>query len=664
MNKTLSLLIAALLLASAIFFPSRAAADRFFEDNDAFFLKYLKQDKFELDTSAEAIVLYERHTNSVGSQRIRKIIKIIKKSGVSYADVLIPIPAGSHFVNNVHGCTYNLESGKIIKQELSKDNVGMEQTDVIKEEKISMPAVKEGSIIDYSYEIENSNNFFVIATWHVQENIPKLYCRLDVSAPDLYTLDPYDQVVPVYLQVNEDKKGVTDANLPYSYTYQEDRTKGYWVRRNVKAFENEPYLSDKSNYCETMYVYLQSVQRYGLLAEYLKKFGLQTLDTWRDINKIMVHVFFNKPLLVSEQPLKDKARELAGNDTSDLSVAKKIFRYVDDNITSTGVHSIFDNNQLSKVLKDRSGSNADVNLLLIAMLRSRGISCSPVMVATKDNGTPITGRPDFFKYDYLICQLRINGEKYYLDASDSYLPFGVLPRNCLNGFAWVVDSKDSGGVMLTPDMAKDKGLFSVTTTNNSLTDYTLGFKYYYGEEEARDLREEWNEDSTKIKKYIMATFKNSSMDVKLKQYSVQNLANPDGKLVLEFSIGMDWGNSSLVYFNPYLIRDFEQAPFKTATRRYPVDMPYTQNHTFICKLQLPNGYAMDEVPKSGIIKMDDKVQYKNMVSYDKEANTLNIDARLQLQRLNFPVSEYDVLKEFFDKMMQEQQTNIVLKKQS
>ena len=194
--------------------PFHSFADKFFDDNDAFFLKYLKQDKFPIDTSASAIVLYECINYDVLKSKVhvRNIIKIIRKNGAEYADIVIPI-LNSRFgdntgtVNEIHGTTYNLEDGKIVKQEIDEENIDVAKTRLINEKKISMPAVHEGSIVDYTY----TTNGIGTSKWDVQEAIPKLYTKLELcSSPEINMITD-DQIVPVFIKLDETKKIYTIA---------------------------------------------------------------------------------------------------------------------------------------------------------------------------------------------------------------------------------------------------------------------------------------------------------------------------------------------------------------------------------------------------------------------------------------------------------------------
>jgi len=50
--------------------------------------------------------------------------------------------------------------------------------------------------------------------------------------------------------------------------------------------------------------------------------------------------------------------------------------------------------------------------------------------------------------------------------------------------------------------------------------------------------------------------------------------------------------------NPMLDEGYKENPFKAAERRYPVEMPYGFDETYILNMEIPEGYAVDELPKS------------------------------------------------------------------
>jgi hypothetical protein len=55
-----------------------------------------------------------------------------------------------------------------------------------------------------------------------------------------------------------------------------------------------------------------------------------------------------------------------------------------------------------------------------------------------------------------------------------------------------------------------------------------------------------------------------------------------------------------------LIDAHKENPFKSAKRLYPVEMPYTIDETFNLQMEVPTGYAIDELPKQLSIKMNEE----------------------------------------------------------
>jgi hypothetical protein len=665
MARTLSVLFRTMVIfLITIHTPLPSFAGKAFKSDDGYFLKYLRQEKFAIDTSAPAIVLYEYHSYDIREaykkHQVRRIIKILKQSGSRYADISIPLPGyifGYFHVNKIHGTTYNLDGDKLIRQEISPENLAIDNSGMIKEKKINMPAVKEGSIIDYTYEIETQGIGIELADWRVQENIPKLYAMMELFTPKAYNYVAEDHA-RTFVSFEDTKAGVSDEDVPTAFTNSEvigeNILRETWVRRNISAFGEEPYLGCEANYRENLAVYLQSVHA-------IVNHGI--LNTWPKINEYLVtSLSFGRTVSAAGSSVNDKAMEIAGKSTDQLTIAKNIYKFVRDSIKSTGANSLYAYKSLEKVLRERSGSSTEINLLLTAMNQNAGLSCSPMILATRDIPTPIYLNPALSKYNYTVCDLVIKGDKYYLDASEKYNPFGRLPEYCLNGYARVIDRHDSCGILLGADMVTERSLYAVTTTDNSTNNYTLNCKFYFSASEALDKRKAWCMDTAAIRKYVNDFFKESTLPVTIKNYKVQNLYDPENQLTLEFDIKIDWPAQGTVYLAPYFVKFFETNPFTNAWRRYPMSFPAKENKTYTINLKLPAGYTIEEIPKPSIVNLNDHDQYKNMVTYDKEANMLTIYSRLQLGDTWYPVSQYSSVKDFFDKMGEAQQASLAIKK--
>ena len=112
--------------------------------------------------------------------------------GTAYADVSVPFYAptdkeeGEERASEVEGCSYNMENGKYVKTPMKRESISFERIDNrYKILKFSLPAVKEGTIIEYHYKLY-SDYFIHIDNWMMQEELPMLYNQYKITIPNVF----------------------------------------------------------------------------------------------------------------------------------------------------------------------------------------------------------------------------------------------------------------------------------------------------------------------------------------------------------------------------------------------------------------------------------------------------------------------------------------------
>ncbi len=81
---------------------------------------------------------------------------------------------------------------------------------------------------------------------------------------------------------------------------------------------------------------------------------------------------------------------------------------------------------------------------------------------------------------------------------------------------------------------------------------------------------------------------------------------PDEPLAVSYTCHLTPDSAAeLYYFTPVLVDRMTENPFKSAERRYPVEMPYAKEQNYILTMDKPAGYVVEELPKSAKIRMDD-----------------------------------------------------------
>ena len=163
--------------------------------------KYGKVSKEELleavhpvDSSAGAAVLYKKGNSYLTIEGIKWILvtevearlKIYNPKGYGYAHVNVPfsqIDGVRESVVFYDAVTYNLSGKRIVKTKLDEENQFVEDissTGWIK--KITLPDVKDGSVIEYKYTYK-TQNISQIPVWSFQEKIPVNNIEYAVSIP-------------------------------------------------------------------------------------------------------------------------------------------------------------------------------------------------------------------------------------------------------------------------------------------------------------------------------------------------------------------------------------------------------------------------------------------------------------------------------------------------
>jgi len=666
------------LLALLIGFSIRTKAIRVLPADDKYFLEHLKRTSYDLDTSASAVVLYENITYSLEKGlggffttcRTRRIIHILNKSAVDLSSIVIRISSSEHdfgSISNIKGVTYNLVDGQISRHSMPDDAIKIEKiSSGTAMAKFSLPSVSAGSIIDYTYDTKEELDRS-IGNWRIQERLPKLTSECCIYFPAIFKVGITTYHVPAFAEFNDEAD--TAVNVPAAYatpTTQPQMEVNYkrWVRHNITAAPDEPYTFNPQQYKERIVFRTAGGNISSVHGRYIYSQSLST-PTWRELNNGMqrnVHVFgqLKSGRLSAVKQMLNRFG-LPGTDT--VEYARQIYRFVRDSFTCKEHEwNLYTARELPWVVHNKMGNRLDLHLALIAALRDAGLKADPVILSTRDQGKLFSDYPETEHVDYVVTRLAAGADVYYLDPTNRYAPFGILSPDCYNGYAWVVN--DTGmGIMLNPEHIKEKSSVQIKTTGKDGDDLRFSIRKVFGKYTAMEQRERWNEDTLAIRKELLEEAKRLNIDAKLLAYSVYNLSNPDTTLIVEYAIRSKLFKQDII-FTPTLFNYFDNAPFTSAKRLTPVEFPYATDFSFSFSLTLPDNFAAEDLPTSGVMKYNEDNLYKYMIDYNKETNCLMLNTRLNMQQTTFQPEEYESLKQFLDKVIEAQQKAVNLKKTS
>lgn len=620
-----------------------------------------------IDSNAEAYVIadigrmYYQYNDNSGFQLVfeRKVrIKFIKNTSFEFATFRIPLYnwGTSENTSSLKGFTYNLENGEVVKTKLTKESQFEEKiTKWRKDIKVTFPNLKEGSVIDFQYSIY-SDYIFNVRNWNFQKYIPTLYSEYTFEKPEYFVFKQFSTgFVPLKVE-NEQSTGTIGFNNGNSYntiSYQIFVTK--FSGSNIPAFREEKYISSPENYLSGVDLELQSIM---MPRQPIKNY---TKD-WKSITEELLddEDFGNQ--ISKGGFIEDTALSLKGQLTDKKAIAQKIYSHIQARMKWDGGTRIFCNNSIKDAYKNSTGNVAEINLLLVAMLRKAGLNAYPVISSTRDNGMVLMLYPILSKFNYVVAGVEIDGKVTLLDATDPYINFGMTPYRCLNGQGYIIDKTVGRDINFSP-----QGNYNVITLNqlklNSNGEFTGNIQKTYKAYAAAAKRN--TVKSFKNNDEYLKKFQDEHQGLSVDSFEIKDLDSLAKPCLITYK-NVTISNKadltdSIISFNPMLYEQTDENPFKSKERKYPVDYGYGYDDNYIVQIEMPEGYKVDELPKPYSMSLPDNA---GKFTYNiSEANgKIQLARRFIISKTIFIENEYSQLKEFYKQMIEKEAQMIVLRK--
>lgn len=630
---------------------------------------------YSIDSSAAAIVIAD-----IGSSEIEannksgfslvfkryKRVHILKKSAFELAEIHINLlnnMRGEEKIDKLRATTYNMEDGKLVltkldtKSEIFREKFDKEYTVV----KFTFPNLKEGSIIEYEYTLI-SDYWRNLRSWEFQGTYPRLWSEYNVGFPDFLGY--------VTLTQGYQKMDLTEGKARrVSFKVTETRTAGSiekydeftsnvvdkkWSMKNVPALKEEKFTTSIDNHIDK--VEFQLVE----LREPLNYTRL--VESWQKVSEdLMNNEYFGQQVTKENGWLKEFVDPLKLIARSKTQLAKLIYEFVRDNFICTSHFGLYLDQTLKNLAKTRKGTTAELNLLLAALLRYADIDASPVILSTRSNGITYEMYPVLSQYNYVITLAYADNKTYYLDASEPHLGFGFLPLPCYNGHARVMNPAADAAYFYADSLKeiKNTSVFVVNDEKGNMVGSKQQSPGYY---ESMEIREQILE---KGKDALVKDIQNEmGSDFIISNFGTDSLKKYDVPLNMHYDFDLKSEKEDIIYLNPMFGEGVKENPFKSAERFYPVEMPYCQDETYNMQLEIPQGYVVDELPKSVVVKLNEEGDGLFEYRMSQSGNNISFRWRIKLARANFVPEEYEMLREFYNLIVKKQSELIVFKKKN
>jgi hypothetical protein len=620
----------------------------------------VKMTTFPADTSAAAVVLYEKGSSYYEFNNSFQVyydvyakIKILKSEGTEYANIEVPYYGlnNREFVQGVDGYAYNYVNGKVEKTRLDKKYIFTDNADEKHFRlKFTLPNVKAGTLIEYKFTVV-SNFDGTIRSWRFQRAIPVVESIYDVTIPDYFTFNinskgyyPFATVKDVV--TNSFFIGTTMLNASCNHFNMK--------AVNLPALKKESYVSYMGDYYSSVSFEISGIQIPG---ELYKSFAY----TWTDVDKQLLDDDEFGGNLKHSGFFKDEVKAIAASQLSNEDKIASLYHMLQTKIKWNETTALYASS-LKKAIKDGEGNSAEINFILIDVLKDAGFDAYPVVLSSRDEGRLPIAMPSIDCINYFVVGVTTPDATYYMDASRKNASVNVLDEEYLVDRARAVrgpEGEQSDWVNLThivPNlnqtfcMIKFEGgkmIVDVTERKNNQSAYEFRENY----------KKFKNQDE------FIESLQNKYA-VTISNYSVQGLDSVQQPIVEKYTFTKPFDLSdSITYINPLTIFKDGSNPFKAEKRDLPVEFDYPLTDQTNIMMILPKGYVIEALPKSekSTIKENDAA-YRYLLQ--REDSSLQMLAVISLNQTLYPVTDYGYLRDFWAHWIAKNNQEIVLKKET
>lgn len=624
----------------------------------------LDMKSYSKDTAANAVVLREFGNTHISSGEGTPLIseyhvriKIFNAKGFNQGNIVIPLYKSDNDryeeVSEIRGSTFFFDHDGMMQQtKLDPKKVFYENKDKHHTlVKFAMPDLTNGCVIEYVYTL-SSPYIFNFRNWSFQDDIPKVYSEYIAHIPGVYN---YNTTLVGGTKLTKNTVELERECFNPAGGLKADCSRITYIMADIPAFVEEDYMTAASNF--------KSAIKYEL-SDYMDYRGIkhQITKEWKDVDLDLKRDPYFGSQMRKKELFKTQLPALITGQADALMRAKNIYSFLQKWFKWNGIHQIYSVEGLKKAVETHTGSIADINLALISVLNEAGLNAEAVLLSTRGNGVVNNLFPILSDFNYVVARVTIADKTYLLDATDPFLPFGLLPVKCINDKGRVISmNKPSYWVDLVASQKESKicnlalELMPDGKIKGNITEISLGYEAY----NKRKAIKKFNS----VEEYV-ENLDERMPKIKIISSKLDGLDSLERPLSESYEIEInayDNLNKGQFAFNPFFMDRIKENPFKLMERNYPVDWGAPSDVRISLMCIYPEGYEVISKPEAVALALPAKAgRFTSEITID--GNQFLFQQMTMLNKSIYQPEEYPYLKELFNKMVQVQKTDIIFRK--
>ena len=600
-------------------------------DHDYPFEYLLKESSIRFDERGNSIVAIIDHL-------VR--IKVHSDEPIEVAEAsLVGIPFyfadSMERIVNLDGITHQPDGSRSILNQNNIRTVDLNSRYKIIE--FEMPDVSQGSVIEYRYRLER-RYIEELPDFQFSHRVPTKEAAIYLTNTNYLRFDVVEQ--NVNFDINYTEQRIDTSNVPRIFTYQrpEPVVIQSWEAEDIPAIDASTYLSSIGD--------IRAVLKFQI-----SEFGVprQPLDNSWDFVAAQIQRN-NKPFEVVEYNtgLKNAGRQI-GEHTGDLKAAQdSVFHLVNSSAQYNEMSSVFVDGPLGHVLEGEPANQAEINMVLLTMLRGAGVDANPLYISGREFGRIDKEFPSLYQFNRMLVVSTIDNKKYFMDASFPHSLPNLIPIESYNEQGMILTENDYEWTDISPE----KSLFNFDITIDAdLTEQgnligrieavTTGYP---------SLRIRRGLAGSRSEAEIIAeTFFDVYPEIEIAEHSITvDESNKDNvrleaafeipQYAITFSEGIE--------FRPMIVGYLFDNPFESTERRAPITLDAPENLTINYRINLPDGFELDV---SGETRSTDLQGAQLFEEYLSLSDQLEYSFEIDISRKEFPVDVYSQLRRMYER---------------
>ncbi|SEN06716.1 protein of unknown function [Chryseobacterium taichungense] len=591
----------------------------------------LKKTHSLIEKNAPAEILYNSVSYNIApsewymvTKKFFSKIKIYdKKNAEEWLNIEIPISDNERLAE-FQLTLYNYQNGKVEKTIINKkDQLKENLVKGIKIYKLAIPNILDGSVIEYNYKLENNNIFNL--TYYLQYNIPVVY-------------EEYNFEYPVLMSYAFNNTGTNILKPKYSVNKNQDHVGGgFEVFRfgyeNIASIPKELFVKDNERYrarvkpeltkYSTKYFSYDSAESWSKVADRLNnsdEFGAFLKNNVKDILPENIKTFYDP-----------------------LERANKIFDFVKYNYKWNKKDGIITSQKLRQLTKTKSGSAADINLLLVMLLRYAGLEANPLLISTVDNGILNIFSPNPGNLNMVLASVKINNQFYFYDATSFASKVNILPRRDWNDFGILIEGAKGIDLSFSNTNTSKKDLIIKANLDIENSEIIGTFTQNENGLYAIESYDEFDENNDKYNQSFKTEFNTNMKEV---QSRLDDNGNFKSEMKFSTSNFIDVVGNKII-LNPLLFLNSGNEVFdQKDERKNQIDFISAFTREKKVEIEIPEGYKVTDLPKPKKIRTDDKeITYLYKVEFTN--NKLSVISKVEVASQNYPKEYYTFFKQIW-----------------